>query len=156
MTFKTILSAVAVAGAMTLMANSAAADGQLRGSMTAVNNVASAITQQDSYGRFKWSESDRRSGPAVNTAERTKNSSFKWASRNAETGRKTASIDAKASRHRWILRNDADQARHRWILRNDADQARHRWILRNDADQARHRWILRTDADQSRHRWILR
>lgn len=143
MSFKTILSVAAVAGAMTFMANNAAADGQLRGSMTAVNNVATAITQESGYGRFKWAESDRSSGPAVNTADRGQASSFKWAGRNAESGRKTASIDSQTSRHRWILRNDADQARHRWILRNDADQARHRWILRTDADQSRHRWILR-------------
>ena len=156
MTFKTILSVAAVTGAMTFMANNAAADSQLRGSMTAVNNVASAITQESGYGRFKWAESDRSSGPAVNTADRGRTSSFKWAGRNAESGRKTASVDSQTSAHRWILRNDADQSAHRWILRNDASQNAHRWILRNDADQNAHRWILRNDAEQNAHRWILR
>ena len=161
MNIKTILVATVVAAGLATGTSAALADGQLRGGMTAVNNVASAIADKNSYASYKWGESSKASGAVVNKQEQSSQSNFKWATKarpapGASESVAEAKTDASVSRHRWILRNDADQARHRWILRNDADQARHRWILRNDADQARHRWILRNDADQARHRWILR
>ena len=160
MNIKTILGATVVAAGLATGTSAALADGQLRGGMTAVNNVASAIADKNSYASYKWGESSKASGAVVNKQEQSSQSNFKWASKEdgaSETQVEGSEIvDARSARVRWTLRNDAEQARVRWTLRNDADQARVRWTLRSDADQARVRWTLRNDADQARVRWTLR
>ena len=134
MSVKKTLTNTLLATALISATGFAHAEGQLRGGMTAIHNVASAIATQNGYSNFKWVEGSRDSGPVVNRASRASSNTYKWASHPSATGAQTAGIEVSA---------DAEQTRHRWGLRNDADQSRHRWGLRNDADQARHRWGLR-------------
>ncbi len=141
---------------LAMAATGAQADEQLRGGMTAVSNVASAMSQQSGKASFKWLEKAEKCGSIVNNAQRVSGSTFKWAERAKQQGELTASVDGKQAGTRWIMRNDADQSGTRWIMRNDADQSGTRWIMRNDADQSGTRWIMRNDADQSGTRWIMR
>ena len=139
----TTLKAVAAAFSLSVVATGAHADDQLRGGMTAVSNVASAMSQQAGKANFKWLERANKGGSIVNSTQQAPASTFKWAERAKQQGELTASIDVKQSGTRWIMRNDASQSGTRWIMRNDADQSGTRWIMRNDADQSGTRWIMR-------------
>ncbi len=134
MSVKKVLTNTLLATALIGGSGLAQAEGQLRGGMTAIHNVASAIATQNGYSNFKWVEGTRSSGPVVNRASRASTNTYKWASHPSATGSQTAGIEVSA---------DAEQTRHRWTMKNDADQTRHRWTMKNDAEQARHRWTMR-------------
>jgi hypothetical protein len=143
---KTLISGLAVS--LAIVAGPVLADGQLRGAMSAVSNVAGAIQVQNDYNNFKWNNKTTATGPVVNASDAKRHSGFRWATHpNAETNSRTAAVEAGAdaaqTASRWIIRNDANQAASRWIIRSDANQAASRWIIRNDADQAASRWIIR-------------
>lgn len=130
---KTLISGLAVSLAM--VATPVLADGQLRGAMSAVSNVAGAIQVQNDYNNFKWNNKINTNGPVVNTSESKPHSGFRWATHpNADSNSRTAQVEAGA---------DAAQTASRWIIRSDADQAASRWIIRSDANQAASRWIIR-------------
>jgi len=128
---------------LAMAATGAQADEQLRGGMTAVSNVASAMNQQSGKASFKWLEKANKGGSIVNDTQRVSGNTFKWAERAKQQGELTASVDGKQAGTRWIMRNDANQSGTRWVMRNDADQSGTRWIMRNDADQSGTRWIMR-------------
>ena len=130
---KTLISGLAVSLAM--VATPVLADGQLRGAMSAVSNVAGAIQVQNDYNNFKWNDKINTNGPVVNTSESKPHSGFRWATHpSADANSRTAQVEAGA---------DAAQTASRWIIRSDADQAASRWIIRSDANQAASRWIIR-------------
>ena len=137
------LKITAAAISLALLTNGAVADEQLRGAMTAVSNVASAISDKSDYNNFRWINKSSQTGSVVNNTQRPSGNTFKWAEGARQTGEMTASVDGEQTRARWLIRNDADQNRARWLIRNDADQNRARWLIRNDADQNRARWLIR-------------
>lgn len=143
---KTLISGLAVS--LAIVAGPVLADGQLRGAMSAVSNVAGAIQMQNDYNNFKWNNKTTATGPVVNASDAKRHSGFRWATHpNAEINSRTAAVEAGA---------DAAQTASRWIIRSDAGQAASRWIIRSDANQAASRWIIRSDANQAASRWIIR
>ena len=130
---KTLISGLAVSLAM--VATPVLADGQLRGAMSAVSNVAGAIQVQNDYNNFKWNDKINTNGPVVNTSESKPHSGFRWATHpNADANSRTAQVEAGA---------DAAQTGTRWMIRSDVDQAGTRWMIRSDLDQAGTRWMIR-------------
>ena len=128
---------------LAMAATGAQADEQLRGGMTAVSNVASAMNQQSGKASFKWLEKAEKGGSIVNNAQRVSGGTFKWAERAKQQGELTASVDGKQAGTRWLIRNDAEQAGTRWLIRSDAEQSGTRWLIRSDAEQAGTRWLIR-------------
>jgi len=124
------LKITAAAISLAVLTNGAVADEQLRGAMTAVSNVASAISDKSDYNNFRWINKSSQTGSVVNNTQRPSGNNFKWAEGARQTGEMTASVDGEQTRARWLIRNDADQNRARWLIRNDADQSRARWLIR--------------------------
>ena len=152
---KKTLGFTALITGLLLSTSAAFADGQLRGGMTAVRNVAGSINNQNQYADIKW-QSGRAVSSASVAASGNSDASFKWADRNshsrgnASNMAQTASVlDGSEAAMRWVIRNDADQSAMRWVIRNDADQSAMRWVIRNDADQSAMRWVIRNDANQT-------
>ena len=52
-----------------LVAGQALADGEVRGAVTAVSNVASGVAAQTPHNGFRWAKEESVSGPAVNAAQ---------------------------------------------------------------------------------------
>jgi len=115
---------------LAMAATGAQADEQLRGGMTAVSNVASAMNQQSGKASFKWLEKANKGGSIVNDTQRVSGNTFKWAERAKQQGELTASVDGKQAGTRWLIRNDAKQMGTRWLIRNDAEQSGTRWLIR--------------------------
>ncbi|EED35117.1 hypothetical protein NOR51B_1061 [Luminiphilus syltensis NOR5-1B] len=148
MGIKKIVSTTSIAACFAIAASTTVAEDQLRGGMTAVQNVAGSIAGKSNYATFKWAEGRAVSSANTDAQASSNRATLKWAESN------TSATDAPVASNEESA--DADQVRHRWGIRADADQARHRWGIRADADQARHRWGIRADADQVRHRWGIR
>ena len=130
---KTLISGLAVS--LAIVAGPALADGQLRGAMSAVSNVAGAIQVQNDYNNFKWNNKATATGPVVNASDAKRHSGFRWATHpSAETNSRTAAVKSGA---------DAAQTGTRWMIRSDVDQAGTRWMIRSDVDQAGTRWMIR-------------
>ena len=149
------------AAAVILSTNTAYAEEELRGAITAISHVAAGVSADTPHNGFRWAETRHDSGPAVNSPSKSRRSGFRWASHpgnptNAQTAAVETMLDADQTASRWIIRSDADQSASRWIIRNDADQNASRWIIRNDANQNASRWIIRNDTNQSASRWIIR
>ena len=143
---KTLISGLAISLAM--IATPTLADGQLRGAMSAVSNVAGAIQVQNDYNNFKWNNKTNTTGPVVNASDAKRHSGFRWATHpSSEANSRTAAVETGA---------DAAQTASRWIIRSDANQAASRWIIRSDVNQAASRWIIRSDVNQAASRWIIR
>ena len=142
-TLKTTAAAISLA----VLTNGAVADEQLRGAMTAVSNVASAISDKSDYNNFRWINKSSQTGSVVNNTQRPSGNTFKWAEGARQTGEMTASVDGEQSASRWVMRNDADQSASRWVMRNDANQSASRWVMRNDANQSASRWVMRSTRD---------
>ena len=156
------LGFTAVIAGLLLSASTAFADGQLRGGMTAVRNVAGSINNQNQYADIKW-QSGRAVSSASVAASGNSDASFKWADRNSHSrgnasdmAQNASALDGSEAGVRWVIRNDADQAGVRWVIRNDADQTGVRWVIRNDAEQSGVQWVIRNDADQAGVRWVIR
>jgi len=133
MKMNAVISGLAIS--LALVAAPVSADGQLRGAMSAVSNVAGAIQEQSEYNNFKWNSKNAPTGPVVNSTDARRQSGFRWASHPvSEANGRTAAIEAGA---------DAGQTASRWIIRSDVGQAASRWIIRSDATQAASRWIIR-------------
>jgi len=159
---KKTLGFTAIITGLLLSASAAFADGQLRGGMTAVRNVAGSINNQNQYADIKW-QSGRTVSSASVAASGNSDASFKWADRNshsrgnaANMAQNASALDGNEAGVRWVIRNDAEQSGVRWVIRNDAEQSGVRWVIRNDADQSGVRWVIRNDADQSGVRWVIR
>ena len=156
------LSVTAVITGLLLSTSAAFADGQLRGGMTAVRNVAGTINSQNQYADIKWQTGRAVSSAPTVAAGDNSEASFKWADRNnrrsdgANMAQGLTARDGSEAAMRWVIRNDADQSGMRWVIRNDADQSGMRWVIRNDADQSGMRWVIRNDAGQSGMRWVIR
>jgi hypothetical protein len=133
MKMNTVISGLAIS--LALVAAPVSADGQLRGAMSAVSNVAGAIQEQNEYNNFKWNKNAGPTGPVVNSTDARRQSGFRWASHPAsEANGGTAAIEVGA---------DAGQTGTRWMIRNDVDQAGTRWMIRNDVSQSGTRWMIR-------------
>ena len=133
MKMNTVISGLAIS--LALVAAPVSADGQLRGAMSAVSNVAGAIQEQNEYNNFKWNKNAGPTGPVVNSTDARRQSGFRWASHPAsEANGRTAAIEVGA---------DAGQTGTRWMIRNDVDQAGTRWMIRNDVSQSGTRWMIR-------------
>lgn len=146
MKMNTVISGLAIS--LALVAAPVSADGQLRGAMSAVSNVAGAIQEQNEYNNFKWNKNAGPTGPVVNNTDAKRQSGFRWASHpTSEANSRTAAIEVGA---------DAGQTASRWIIRSDVSQAASRWIIRSDVNQTASRWIIRSDAHQAASRWIIR
>ena len=139
---KTLIK-LAAAISLAILTTGVNADDQLRGAMTAVSNVASAISEKGDYSNSKWINKNEQRGSVVNTTKATGNT-FKWAQRSRQNGELTAAVDAEQSKARWLIRNDAEQSKARWLIRNDAEQSKARWLIRNDAEQSKARWLIRS------------
>ena len=126
---KTLIK-LAAAISLAILTTGVNADDQLRGAMTAVSNVASAMSEKSDYARFKWINKNEQRGSVVNTTKATGNT-FKWAQRSRQNGELTAAVDAEQSKARWLIRNDAEQSKARWLIRNDAEQSKARWLIRS-------------------------
>ena len=143
---KTLISGLAISLAM--IATPTLADGQLRGAMSAVSNVAGAIQVQNDYNNFKWNNKTNTTGPVVNASDAKRHSGFRWATHpSSEANSRTAAVETGA---------DAAQTGTRWMIRSDVDQAGTRWMIRSDVDQAGTRWMIRSDVDQAGTRWMIR
>jgi hypothetical protein len=133
MKMNAVISGLAIS--LALVAAPVSADGQLRGAMSAVSNVAGAIQEQSEYNNFKWNSKNAPTGPVVNSTDARRQSGFRWASHPAsEANGRTAAIEVGA---------DAGQTGTRWMIRNDVDQAGTRWMIRNDVSQSGTRWMIR-------------
>ncbi len=133
MKMNTVISGLAIS--LALVAAPVSADGQLRGAMSAVSNVAGAIQEQNEYNNFKWNKNAGPTGPVVNNTDAKRQSGFRWASHPAsEANSRTAAIEVGA---------DAGQTGTRWMIRNDVNQAGTRWMIRNDVSQSGTRWMIR-------------
>jgi len=133
MKMNTVISGLAIS--LALVAAPVSADGQLRGAMSAVSNVAGAIQEQNEYNNFKWNKNAGPTGPVVNSTDARRQSGFRWASHpTSEANGRTAAIEVGA---------DAGQTGTRWMIRNDVDQAGTRWMIRNDVSQSGTRWMIR-------------
>jgi len=145
---KTLIK-LAAAISLAILTTGVNADDQLRGAMTAVSNVASAISEKGDYSNSKWINKNEQRGSVVNTTKATGNT-FKWAQRSRQNGELTAAVDAEQSASRWVMRNDASQSASRWVMRNDANQSASRWVMRNDASQSASRWVMRSQQELQR------
>ena len=140
---KTLIK-LAAAISLTILTTGVNADDQLRGAMTAVSNVASAISEKGDYSNSKWINKNEQRGSVVNNTTKATGNTFKWAQRSRQNGELTAAVDAEQSKARWLIRNDAEQSKARWLIRNDAEQSKARWLIRNDAKQSKARWLIRS------------
>ncbi len=140
---KTLIK-LAAAISLTILTTGVNADDQLRGAMTAVSNVASAISEKGDYSNSKWINKNEQRGSVVNNTTKATGNTFKWAQRSRQNGELTAAVDAEQSKARWLIRNDAEQSKARWLIRNDAEQSKARWLIRNDAEQSKARWLIRS------------
>ena len=95
MKMNTVISGLAIS--LALVAAPVSADGQLRGAMSAVSNVAGAIQEQNDYNNFKWNSKNAPTGPVVNSTDARRQSGFRWASHPAsEANSRTAAIEVGA------------------------------------------------------------
>ena len=127
---KTLIK-LAAAISLTILTTGVNADDQLRGAMTAVSNVASAISEKGDYSNSKWINKNEQRGSVVNNTTKATGNTFKWAQRSRQNGELTAAVDAEQSKARWLIRNDAEQSKARWLIRNDAEQSKARWLIRS-------------------------
>ncbi|MDG1064939.1 MAG: hypothetical protein P8O91_01875 [Luminiphilus sp.] len=136
------------AAAVILSTNTAYAEEELRGAITAISHVAAGVSADTPHNGFRWAETRHDSGSAVNSPSKSRRSGFRWASHpgnpsNAQTAAVEGMDNVDQSGSRWVIRNDTSQAGSRWVIRNDASQAGSRWVIRNDASQAGSRWVIR-------------
>ena len=146
---KTLIK-LAAAISLAILTTGVNADDQLRGAMTAVSNVASAISEKGDYSNSKWINKNEQRGSVVNNTTKATGNTFKWAQRSRQNGELTAAVDAEQSASRWVMRNDASQSASRWVMRNDANQSASRWVMRNDASQSASRWVMRSQQELQR------
>jgi len=142
----TTLKTAAIVISLATASTQVFAQGEVRGAISAVNHVASAIITKSNGSTLQWGKKAQANGAVVNTSEPAQGG-IRWADKRSVSNHTTAAVEAGSgvveSGSRWVLRNDAEQAGSRWVLRNDAEQAGSRWVLRNDAEQAGSRWVLR-------------
>ena len=142
----TTLKTAAIVISLATASTQVFAQGEVRGAISAVNHVASAIITKSNGSTLQWGKKAQANGAVVNTSEPAQGG-IRWADKRSVSNHTTAAVEAGSgvveSGSRWVLRNDAEQTGSRWVLRNDAEQAGSRWVLRNDAEQAGSRWVLR-------------
>ena len=142
----TTLKTAAIVISLATASTQVFAQGEVRGAISAVNHVASAIITKSNGSTLQWGKKAQANGAVVNTSEPAQGG-IRWADKRSVSNHTTAAVEAGSgvveSGSKWILRNKPEQAGSKWILRNTPEQTGSKWILRNSPEQTGSKWILR-------------
>jgi len=134
MKIKTTLKTTAVVVSLATLSSYTFAEGQVRGAMSAVNHVASAIVVQNGSEALKWGRKATNTGSVVNASAAPEAGGIRWADKRSFNNSDTAVVEtgsgAVESGSKWVLRNTAEQTGSKWVLRNTVEQTGSKWVLR--------------------------